>query len=210
MRARKRLQHVPARRKRGLRAELPFRILLLLIFLLTLLLGIFSQSKEGISDLLPEQSPAEKEEIDPSASSSAATFPVYISGAVNAPGVYDMNEGDIVAQLLEKAGGFSAEASRDGINLAALLLPNSQVFVPIISENKILAEALPSDGGTLLDLNLCSSEELQNIPGIGPKTAEAIIGFRSKAGRRIVLEDLLQVPGIKEKKLERIRPYFRP
>ncbi len=57
-----------------------------------------------------------------------------------------------------------------------------------------------------LDLNTATAGELQKLPGIGPKTAEAIIRFREKSGPFRRLEDLLAIRGITRKKLERLRP----
>lgn len=58
-----------------------------------------------------------------------------------------------------------------------------------------------------LDLNSATVEQLQRVPGIGPKTAAAIVDFRAKSGRFRRVEDLLAIKGISKRKLEELRPY---
>ena len=58
-----------------------------------------------------------------------------------------------------------------------------------------------------LDLNSASAEQLQGVPGIGPKTAAAIVNFRAKSGPFRRVEDLLAIKGISKRKLEELRPY---
>src|SRR5215472_17757428 len=59
----------------------------------------------------------------------------------------------------------------------------------------------------LIDLNVANVKELQQLPGVGPVTAQRIIDLRQKSGRFKRVEDLLAVRGISQKKLDAIRPY---
>jgi competence ComEA-like helix-hairpin-helix protein len=59
-----------------------------------------------------------------------------------------------------------------------------------------------------IDLNLANAKELQELPGVGPVTAQRIIGMREKSGRFHRVEDLLAVRGISQKKLDAMRPYL--
>jgi competence ComEA-like helix-hairpin-helix protein len=58
-----------------------------------------------------------------------------------------------------------------------------------------------------IDLNLANVKELQELPGVGPVTAQRIIDLREKSGRVKRVEDLLAVRGISQKKLDAMRPY---
>jgi competence ComEA-like helix-hairpin-helix protein len=58
-----------------------------------------------------------------------------------------------------------------------------------------------------IDINLASAKELQELPGVGPTTAKAIIQLRTKSGRFHRVEDLLAIRGISETKLSKMRPY---
>jgi competence ComEA-like helix-hairpin-helix protein len=59
-----------------------------------------------------------------------------------------------------------------------------------------------------IDLNSASAEQLQQLPGIGPSTAESIIRFREKSGPFQRVDDLLVIHGISRAKLEKMRPYL--
>jgi competence ComEA-like helix-hairpin-helix protein len=58
-----------------------------------------------------------------------------------------------------------------------------------------------------IDLNSASLEQLEQLPGIGPSTAKAIVQFREKSGPFERVEDLLVIHGISKKRLEKLRPY---
>jgi competence ComEA-like helix-hairpin-helix protein len=60
-----------------------------------------------------------------------------------------------------------------------------------------------------LDLNVANVRELEQVPGIGPKTAQAIVDFRHKSGRFHRVEDLLAIKGISQTKLDKMRPYLK-
>lgn len=60
---------------------------------------------------------------------------------------------------------------------------------------------------TPVDLNTASPEQLQQVPGIGPSTAQAIVNFRRKSGPFQRVEDLLAIKGISKSRLEKMRPY---
>jgi competence ComEA-like helix-hairpin-helix protein len=60
-----------------------------------------------------------------------------------------------------------------------------------------------------LDLNVANVKELEQVPGIGPKTTQAIVDFRHKSGRFHRVEDLLAIKGISQRKLDKMRPYLK-
>jgi competence protein ComEA len=60
-----------------------------------------------------------------------------------------------------------------------------------------------------LDLNTATLGQLEQLPGIGPSTAKAIIRFREKSGPFQRVEDLLAIHGISKKRLEVLRPYIK-
>ena len=59
-----------------------------------------------------------------------------------------------------------------------------------------------------LDLNTATEKQLEQLPGVGPTTAKAIIEFRAKAGRFQRVTDLLVIRGVSETKLKKMRPYI--
>jgi competence protein ComEA len=60
-----------------------------------------------------------------------------------------------------------------------------------------------------LDLHVANVKELEQVPGIGPKTAQAIVDFRHKSGRFRRVEDRLAIKGISQRKLDKMRPYLK-
>lgn len=88
---------------------------------------------------------------------------------------------------------------------------NIAIYVSV-SAVLFLAVALPAFAKKTppahpIDLNTATIKELEQLPGVGPTIAKAIVAFRTKSGRFRRLEDLLAVRGISESKLEKIRPY---
>ena len=69
------------------------------------------------------------------------------------------------------------------------------------------AQAEKHPPAKLIDLNVANVKELQELPGVGPVTAQRIIELREKSGRFHRVEDLLAVRGISQKKLDAMRPY---
>lgn len=138
---------------------------------------------------------------------------VDVKGAVKNPGVYQMEEGDRVVDAIEKAGGVLDEADVNQINFAAILQDEMVVFVPMIGEeleatNYSGTLQAQGDSQGKIRINYATSEELQQIPGIGPAKAEAIIAYREEHGPFQKEEDLLQVSGIGQKSFEKMKEYI--
>lgn len=131
---------------------------------------------------------------------------VHIAGAVVRPGVYDLPEGSRVLDAVSAAGGFVAEADKNGINLAARLddaerldIPYMAGFIPEATKSfVVLSDGTPSSqpGNDLVDINTASLQELDNLPGIGPTTAQKIIDYREENGPFARIEDIVNVSGI--------------
>ncbi|MDW7659387.1 MAG: ComEA family DNA-binding protein, partial [Bacillota bacterium] len=62
-----------------------------------------------------------------------------------------------------------------------------------------------ADDGVLVDLNQADQKQLETLPGIGPATACAIIAYREENGFFDRIEDLMQVPGIKEARFNTLK-----
>lgn len=145
---------------------------------------------------------------------AAAALVVHVAGAVRRPGVVDLAAGARVSDALQAAGGLAEGADGDRLNLAAPLRDGARVFVPLVGQ-PVPAELSPQapgagqGGGTggdppadPVDLNLADAPALESLPGIGPATAAAILEHREREGPFASVEDLLDVRGIGEAKLE--------
>lgn len=153
---------------------------------------------------------------DPGLTSTTVTLEtgpvlVHAAGAVHAPGVYRLEADARVADLVEAAGGPLADAELDRLNLAATVADGQQVYVP--RQGEAVPEVAGSTGdsaGTgagdgLVDVNTAGADELETLPGVGPATAAAILDERERRGSFSSVDDLLDVPGIGDAKLEALR-----
>jgi len=120
-----------------------------------------------------------------------ATVVVDVSGAVVAPGLVELAPGSRVADALDAAGGASADAVLDGLNLARHVNDGEQILVPHAGD------AEHSDGG-LINLNQADAEALEQLPGVGPVLAARIVADREANGPFASLKDLGRVAGVGE------------
>ena len=137
---------------------------------------------------------------------------VHISGAVKNPGILKINSSKRVVDALEMAGGATDEADLDKINLAAKLHDEEKIYIPKIGEvssNEIssLVSSGENNNAGKININTADSTELQKIPGVGAKTAEKIINYRSQNSFSSI-EDIKNVDGIGDKKFESMKDYI--
>lgn len=135
----------------------------------------------------------------------APTIAVHVSGAVAAPGVYELEEGARVADAVEHAGGFLEGAAENALNLARVLNDGEQVVVPTAEEQAAQQSAAEASGGAAgvggkVNINTASVEQLDTLPGVGESTAQKIIADREANGPFSSPEDLKRVSGIGDKK----------
>lgn len=134
----------------------------------------------------------------------------HAAGAVRSPGIYELAPDARVADLLAAAGGATSEADLDRVNLAAPVVDGSQVYVPRVGEPvPATAGGGAGTGGVAvvgpLDLNTATQADLEELPGVGPATAKAILDERERRGRFGSVEELLDVRGIGPAKLDALR-----
>jgi competence protein ComEA len=135
---------------------------------------------------------------------------VHVAGAVEHPGVYRLAAGSRVTDAVERAGGPTADADPNAINLAAPLADGQQVVVPETAATGSTASAASSattDGP--IGLGTATVEDLDTIEGIGPVTAGNIIEFRDQHGVSSI-DDLDQISGIGPATMEALRASLQP
>lgn len=146
-----------------------------------------------------------------SSTTAPAALVVHVAGAVVAPGVHELPTGSRVVDAIEAAGGLAVDADSARINLAAPLVDGGRVYVPVVGEEPppvAVGEGAgdPGAGATgPVNLNTADAAALEALPGVGPATAAAILEHRGKVGAFTSVDQLLDVPGIGEAKLEALR-----
>jgi competence protein ComEA len=143
--------------------------------------------------------------------SRGGTVIVHVAGAVRDPGVYRMRPDARVDDAVGRAGGATRRADLSQVNLAAKVEDGRQVLVP----EKVRAAAgggaatAAPEPGVPLNLNTATLEQLDELDGIGPATAQNILDYREENGGFGSVEELGQVPGIGDVRLASLREQVR-
>jgi competence protein ComEA len=132
---------------------------------------------------------------------------VHVAGAVQRPGVYRLPAGSRVTDAVRRAGGFARGASRDAINLAARLSDGQQVVVP--GPGAASPAAAAGQTGPI-SLGSATPEQLDQVEGIGPVTAQKIIEFRDQHGGLSSINQLDEVDGIGPATMQTLRSALQP
>jgi comEA protein len=90
----------------------------------------------------------------------------------------------------------------------SLLALSSLQIVMVFLAAQVRADTKHAPRAHSIDLNSATVEQLQQVPGIGPSTAKAIVNFRQKSGPFQKVEDLLAIKGISKARFEKMRPYL--
>jgi len=140
----------------------------------------------------------------------APTVMVHVAGSVLEPGVYELLPGARVRDAVVAAGGPTESADWNAVNLAALAVDGTRIYVPAVGELvppelAVIAGSDPDTPSGPVDVNRATMEQLVELPGVGPATATAIIAEREGNGPFVSVDDLDRVPGIGPAKLATLR-----
>jgi competence protein ComEA len=131
---------------------------------------------------------------------------VHVAGAVGRPGVYRLPGGARVTDAIRRAGGLASDSQAEAINLAARLADGQQIVVP---ERRTATAAAGGEAGPV-SLGSATVDQLDEIEGIGPVTAEKIIEFRDQHGGLSSVDELDQISGIGPSTMEALRAELQP
>ena len=143
------------------------------------------------------------EDADGVAEKAQEVIFVHVCGAVNQPGIQELPAGSRACDALERAGGFTGDADQDYVNLAAILSDGQKLYFPTKEESSEMA--VMEEQADKVNLNTADEDRLCTLPGIGSSRAKAILKYRREHGKFESVEEILQVPGIKDALYEQIR-----
>ena len=157
------------------------------------------------------------------AASKTKGITVYVSGEVKNPGMYEMPAGSRAQEAIEKAGGMTVNANINKVNLAKKCKDGMQINVPALnvkqgktrvgsnqernSAGNVSNAETVQENLTTVNLNSATSEELENLPGVGQATAQKIIEYRQQH-RFNKIEDIMNVKGIGKAKFQKMKDYL--
>ncbi|MFD1736638.1 helix-hairpin-helix domain-containing protein [Bacillus salitolerans] len=137
------------------------------------------------------------------------TIMIDIKGEVHMPGVYEVEDGSRLKDVVVLAGGFTEFADQNQVNLAQKVFDEMVIYIGKEGEGHLVTMSIGHiNNNKQLNVNNATVEELDALPGIGPAKAEAIIQYRKEQGFFRSIEEIQEVPGIGEKLLENLRQYI--
>ncbi|MFZ7945467.1 MULTISPECIES: helix-hairpin-helix domain-containing protein [Bacillaceae] len=140
---------------------------------------------------------------------------VDVKGQVKLPGVYESTTGERVIDVISRAGGLTDLADQTQVNLAEHVQDEMVIYIPAKGEAGIPVTSTPEGGVAVsggagqnqgkININKADEKELQNLPGIGPAKAAAIVEYRNVSGPFKMVEDLKSINGIGDKTFEKLK-----
>lgn len=213
-------------------------IALAVIAALAVLITIFTLVRDHPAPVMSAKLPPVEKASTASPRSSATPGPdrpvvVSVVGLVHKPGLVTLNPGARIADALQAAGGAMDGADTIGLNMARPLGDGEQIVVglaPVSGQPAALGSSVtpgssPSaktpaptgpvkasgrpKAGEVLDLNTATVEQLDDLPGVGPVTAAAIVSWRKANGKFTSVDQLADVDGIGPSRLDKLRVLVR-
>lgn len=200
----------------------------IIVFILSIFLKYYLVSSSNTISL--EDNSLEKEEIEVSSDSKTSEEPelvgVDIKGAVVNPGVYLVENTKRVIDVINEAGGFTANASSEEINLSKKVFEEMVIIVYTKEEvesnnftSSVTNDALTttndnpsnsntSPSNTKVNINTANLETLETLTGIGKSKAQSIIDYREQNGNFTSIEDIKKVSGIGDSIYEKIKDHI--
>ena len=175
--------------------------------------------EETTAEIIPEEKGQEEIQVTILPPSEEPEIYVDVCGAVEVPGVYRLKAGSRVFQAVEASGGMRSDAAGHYVNGAGVLSDGQQIYIPTKEEmeNQPLPsgreearEEVPAENAAeqKINLNTAGEEELTALPGIGVSKARAILAYRQENGGFSSVEEIRNVPGIKDGTFNKIKDYI--
>jgi competence protein ComEA len=189
-----------------------------------------SQTITSISDETSDSSIYNASDTGSKENTAVSVIKVYVCGHIKIPGVYSIEDGSRLADLVSLAGGATEDACLEAVNLAQILTDSQKFYIPSLEEIKNGVSSIfnewqditgnsdnisstgtdnsQSSQNKVININFANLSELVQLPGIGSIIAQNIIDYRNKYGQFKSKEELKNVKGIGEKKFEKIKDFI--
>lgn len=213
-------------------------IALAVVAALAVLITIFTLIRDHPAPVMSAKLPPVEKASTASPRSSASPGPdrpvvVSVVGLVHKPGLVTLTPGARIADAVQAAGGAMDGADTIGLNMARPLGDGEQIVVglaPVSGQPSALGSSVTSGAppaaktpaptgsvkgstrpktGEALDLNTATAEQLDDLPGVGPVTAAAIVSWRQANGKFTSVDQLADVDGIGPSRLDKLRALVR-
>ena len=153
--------------------------------------------------------PATGAQVRVTGGGSAGAY-VHVAGAVRRPGVYRISAAARLDSAIRRAGGPTGRADLEGVNLAARLADGQQVIVPRrLGAGAAVTTSGAAAPGAPVSLNTATAEQLDQLDGVGPATAQKILDWRKEHGGFSSVDQLKQISGIGPKRFDSLRDSVR-
>jgi competence protein ComEA len=192
-------------------------VIITAIIALTAIFYFFEENKSSetnIENLVPQEIQVEKDSPQPQEQiQETISIIVDVKGQVKLPGVYSSSQGERVIDVINRAGGLTEIADESQVNFAQHVEDAMVIYIPAKGEEGISIPAGTSVSETAggssnqakINLNKADENELQNLPGIGPSKAAAILEYRETNGQFKNVEDLKNISGIGDKTFDKLK-----
>jgi len=186
---------------------------ILIVFVVVLIGIFFYQEDNPTKEISIENNLVSQEAIALTGTGIQEVKYIYvdIAGAVKKPGVLKLEEDTRIYQAIEISGGLMAEADVSTINMAAKLKDENKIYIPEIGEKLDISinnnsQSISGTGNNIqININTANSQELQELSGVGPSTAEKIIEYRELHGSFQKIEEIMNVSGIGVKTFDKFK-----
>lgn len=194
----------------------------ILIIILMLIGGIvyylYKNNSEDDMDFLYLEENIKNNEVVIEETMEKVEIVVHITGQVVNNGIVKLKENSRIIDAIEAAGGATPEADLTKINLAFVLSDGQKVYIPSIDDEEEKKYVTKDSGKSTseqsnslvqsININTATSQQLQELPGIGEAIANRIIAYRNLNGKFEKIEDIKNVSGIGEAKFNNIKDYI--
>lgn len=152
--------------------------------------------------------------LSPVAVTESLQIFIELEGAVQRPGLYSYQQPPALSQVFEDGGGLTGRSEISAQQGKEVLIQDTRIALSVDNTERLILGSGPLSIKSLwilgrpIPVNQAQAEDFDRLPGIGPGLAQRIVAYREQQGPFPDLESLKEVKGIKEKTLEKIRPYL--